>query len=84
MPVCRAMMSSSFVGMTQAETRLAGREMRGPRARFASSSRSMPSHADAAQIRFRISAEFSPMPAVKTSPSTPPSTAASAPICLAA
>ena len=31
----------------------------------------MPSQADASQIRRRISAEFSPMPAVKTSPSSP-------------
>ncbi len=30
------------------------------------------SHADDRQIRLRISAEFSPIPAVKTSPSTPP------------
>ncbi len=35
----------------------------------------MPSQADASQIRRRISAEFSPMPAVKTSPSMPPRTA---------
>ena len=39
---------------------------------------------DAAQIRFRISAEFSPIPAVNTSASMPPSTAASAPVSLAA
>jgi hypothetical protein len=32
----------------------------------------------------RISAEFSPMPAVKTNPSSPPRTAVSAPISLAA
>ena len=35
-------------------------------------------------MRARISAEFSPMPAVKTSASMPPSAAASAPISLAA
>jgi hypothetical protein len=39
---------------------------------------------DAKQIRRRIFAEFSPMPAVKTSPSMPPRTAVSAPISLAA
>ena len=39
---------------------------------------------EASQIRRRISGEFSPMPAVKTSPSTPPRTAASAPISLVA
>ncbi len=78
------MISSSFVGITQADTRLPEREIRGPRLSFAASSSSIPSQAEASQIRFRISAEFSPMPAVNTSPSIPPNTAASAPICLAA
>src|SRR4029450_11899329 len=72
--VCRAIISSSFVGITHADTRLSGREMRGPPDAFASGSSSMPIHADASQIRRRISADFSPMPAVKTSASTPPST----------
>ena len=41
------MISSSLVGITQADTRLPDREIRGPRARFASGSMSMPSQADA-------------------------------------
>ena len=83
-PVCRAMVSSSFVGITHAETRLPGLEIRGPLRPFASSSISMPSHADASQIRRRISGEFSPMPAVNTRPSSPPRAAVSAPISFAA
>ena len=83
-PVWRAIISSSLVGITQAETRLPAREIRGAVRAFASRSSSMPSQADASQIRSRISAEFSPMPAVNTSASIPPSTAASAPISLAA
>ena len=39
---------------------------------------------DVSQIRWRMSDEFSPMPAVKTRPSSPPRTAVSAPISLAA
>ena len=80
----RAIISSSFVGITHAETRLAGFEMRGPLAAFACSSISIPSQPQAAPIRLRISAEFSPIPAVKTSASIPPSAAASAPVSFAA
>src|SRR3954469_23019426 len=46
-PVCRAITSSSFVGTTQAETRLPEVEMRGACAPFAAGSMVMPSHADA-------------------------------------
>src|SRR5262249_26554660 len=81
--VCRAIISSSLVGITQTETLLCGLEIRGPLTTLAASSSSIPSHADASLIRLRISAEFSPMPAVNTSASTPPRTAASAPISLA-
>ena len=80
----RAIISSSFVGITQADTRLDGDEIRGRCVAFACLSRSIPSHADASQIRVRIAAEFSPMPAVNTSASTPCSDAASAPTSRAA
>jgi hypothetical protein len=76
-PVCRAIISSSLVGITQAETLLPGREMRGPLRVLASASSSRPSQAEEAQILRRISGEFYPMPAVNTSPSMPPNTAAS-------
>jgi hypothetical protein len=66
--VCRAIINSSFVGITQAETVLCWVEIFASRFEFASSSTSMPSQADAVQMRCRISAEFSPMPAVKTQP----------------
>ena len=56
------------------------REMRGPPARFAAGSRSIPSQADMPQIAARVSASFSPIPAVKTRASSPPSAAASEPI----
>ena len=45
-------------------------EMRGPLLVLASASSSNPSQEEASQIRRRISGEFSPMPAVNTSPST--------------
>ena len=83
-PVCRAIISSSLVGITQADTLLVGREIRGPLRALASASSSRPSQAEDSQIRRRISAEFSPMPAVNTNPSMPPKTAARAPISLAA
>src|SRR5215471_4090375 len=51
-PVCRAIMSSSLVGMVQADTRPPDFEIQGPPALLASSSSSIPSHDDAAQIRF--------------------------------
>ena len=67
--MCRAIISSSFVGITQTETALCVVEIFASRFELASSSTSMPSHADALQMRCRISAEFSPIPAVKTNPS---------------
>ena len=83
--MCRAIISSSLVGITQAETRAVRRgDARAAARRSPRRSSSMPSQAEASQMRRRISAEFSPMPAVKTSASTPPRTAASAPISLAA
>src|SRR5262245_57666242 len=45
--VWRAIISSSFVGITHADTRLDGDEIRGPLPVLASSSRSIPSHAEA-------------------------------------
>src|SRR6185436_4686504 len=80
LPVCRAITSSSFVGITHADTAPPVREIRVCFLLFASVSSSMPSHADPSQMRLRTSAEFSPIPAVNTSPSIPPSTAASPPI----
>src|SRR6185295_511446 len=59
-PVCRAIISSSFVGITQADTRLPDFEIREPWLSLAAVSNSTPSHADASQIRRRISAECSP------------------------
>ena len=76
----RAIMSSSLVGMTQADTRLPVREMRGPLPPLAAGSIPTPSQAQASPMRRRISGEFSPMPAVKTRPSIPPRAAARAPI----
>src|SRR5205085_4912287 len=49
-PVWRAIISSSLVGITQAETLLCGREIRGPLLWFASASSSTPSHPQASQI----------------------------------
>jgi hypothetical protein len=83
-PVWRAIINSSFVGITQTETLLVAAEMRCSLRVLASLSRIIPSHLEDSQMRRRISAEFSPIPAVNTNPSTPPSAAASAPICLAA
>jgi hypothetical protein len=60
------------------------REILGPFRQLASGSSWTPSHVTPWQIRVRISAEFYPTPAVNTSPSIPPSTAAIAPICLVA
>src|SRR5689334_23772429 len=61
-PVWRAIISSSLVGITHAETLLSRVEMRGPALELASSSRSIPSHAEPRMIRLRISTEFSPIP----------------------
>jgi hypothetical protein len=52
--VCRTIINSSFVGITQAETLLCGGEIHGPPPALASASRATPSHADAPEIRFRI------------------------------
>src|SRR3954447_7994677 len=82
--VYRAIMSSSLVGITHTETGLADAEIHGPLWPLASASRRTPNHSEDWQIRCLISGEFSPIPAVKTMPSTPPSTAASAPISFAA
>jgi hypothetical protein len=45
--VWRAIISSSLVGITQAETLLPAREILGPRAAFAATSSSIPSQAEA-------------------------------------
>src|SRR4029077_19270207 len=79
-PECRAIINSSLVGMTHADTLLPGAEILGALRAFAPGSSSMPSHAQDLQIRRRISAEFSPIPAVKTSASIPLNTADIAPI----
>src|SRR5262245_7424434 len=81
--VCRAIINSSLVGITHTETLLVLVEIRGPLLSFDLLSSSIPNQADASQIRLRTSAEFSPMPAVNTSASSPPSTALSAPISFA-
>ena len=77
--VCLAIINSSFVGTTQAATRLSGRLMRGTPASLAAASNSSPSHAASRQTRARIAAEFSPMPPVNTSASSPPRAAAREP-----
>jgi hypothetical protein len=51
--VCRAIMNSSLVGMTHAETSLCELEMQGPFAAFAFSSTATPNQADDSQIRRR-------------------------------
>ena len=73
---CRAMVSSSSVRTTHAETRLRSVVMRGPPAAFACGSSSTPSQAAPRQTRSRIAGAFSPMPAVNTMASRPPSAAA--------
>ena len=82
--MCRAIINSSLVGITQAETLLAWVEIRGPLRLLASASSSMQSQSEDSHILWRISVEFSPMPAVKTRPSTPFNAAAIAPISLVA
>ena len=77
--VWRAIISSSLVGITHADTRLAAVLMRGPPRALAAASSSTPSHAASRQTRSRIAALFSPMPAVNTIASRPPSAAASEP-----
>src|SRR5262249_46014126 len=65
-PVWRAIISSSLVGITHAETLLWRVDMRGPLPSLASKSNSIPNHADSSHIPRRISGGFSPIPAVKT------------------
>ena len=77
--VCWAIINSSLVGMTQADTLLFGALMRGPSASLAASSNCSPSQAASRQTRARIEAAFSPMPPVKTSASSPPNAAANDP-----
>ena len=77
--VWRAIIRSSSVGMTHAEARLPVIVILGPPAAFAASSKCTPSHAACSHTRRRISAACSPMPAVKTSASSPPRAAASDP-----
>ncbi len=76
---CRAIISSSSVRITHAETLLAPVVIRGPPAPFAAGSSSTPSQAASRQTRSRIAGAFSPTPAVKTTASSPPSAAASEP-----
>src|SRR6185437_3760049 len=73
--VWRATIRFSLVGMTQAETPASGDEMRGPPAALAASSSTSPVQRASRQIRARIAAACSPIPAVKTSASSPPSAA---------
>ena len=61
-----AIIRSSSVGITQAETELRSVVMHGPLRSLARVSSSMPSQAAAAQTRARIGGAFSPIPAVKT------------------
>src|SRR5262249_7687458 len=74
--VCCAIISSSLVGITQTDAALPGAEICGPFLAFACSSNLMPSHARFLQSAARTRGECSPMPAVNTNASRPPSTAA--------
>ena len=77
--VCRAIISSSLVGMTHAETRLPAVLMRGPLRSLAAR---VELHAEPRRIPADPLAQarlFSPMPAVNTIASSPPSAAASDP-----
>src|SRR3954468_18805798 len=71
--VWRAIISSSFVGIAHAETRLDRVPTRDSPPSFAVASSSTPSHAASRQTRSRTAALFSPMPAVNTIASRPPS-----------
>ena len=73
--MCCAIISSSLVGMTQTDTLLSVAEIRGPPDAFADLSSFTPSHARLSQSAARTSGEFSPIPAVNTKASSPPSTA---------
>src|SRR5262245_28521181 len=57
---CLAIINSSFVGMTHADTRLAERLMRGPPLALASSSSSSPSQLAPTHTAARIGTAFSP------------------------
>ena len=84
-PVCRAIISSSLVGTTQAETRLpAVGDPGSVRLRWRPDPASRPATRTPRRSVDGSRRECSPIPAVKTSASTPPSTAASAPTCFAA
>ena len=78
-PLKRAIMSSSLVGTTHAEIGLWAALMQGWPAALASASKTRPVHAASRHTRSRIAALFSPMPAVNTSASSPPSAATSEP-----
>ena len=83
--VWRAIISSSSVGTTRSATRLVGRrDAACAPASLAAGSSSAPSQASRSAMRARIAGEFSPMPAVKTKASRPPSAAASRPASSAA
>jgi len=77
--VCRAIIKSLFVGMTQAEVYAFGHRDSSPVPRVALSSSSTPRPAACSHARRRISGACSPIPAVKTSASRPPRLAASDP-----
>jgi hypothetical protein len=77
--VWRAIISSSLVGMTYAATRLLLALIRGPPLALAAASRVRPNHPAFWITRSRMSTACSPMPAVNTSASRPPSAATSEP-----
>ena len=67
----RAIITSSFVGITRTTTGAMLDEITGSPAALASAAKCTPKKLSPAQMRARISAEFSPIPAVKTRASTP-------------
>src|SRR4030042_927658 len=75
-----AIMYSSSLRMTRTVTRLAAAEITASFAEFCFSSRSIPRNPIPCKIRARTSGAFSPIPPLNTNVSTPPSTAANAPI----
>lgn len=77
--VCRAIMRSSSMGITHTSGDVPFEEMSPFPFWFPFSSSVMPSRAAFVQTRLRISDEFSPIPAVNTSASNPPSVAVKAP-----
>ena len=78
--VWRAIIASSSVGIIRTETRLSGALMIAAFRPFATASRSTPSQPRRAQTISRIAGACSPMPAVKTRPSSPPNELVRAPI----